>query len=113
MSRERLAAQQAELLRALLAGGTAPAGFDPGRIEVEVRSLRAKRRRVVAYLRPELAEELGDRFVPLFNEYADAHPREEGVRMRQDAENFASWLTGRGELKRPRRWLPRRAIRSR
>ncbi|MGC7098863.1 hypothetical protein ACPZ19_29680 [Amycolatopsis lurida] len=115
MSRERLAAQQAELLRALLAGGAAPAGFDPGRVEVEVRALRAKRRRIVAYLRPEVPQELGDRFVPLFTEYASAHPREEGVRMRQDAENFANWLTARGELKRPRWWqrLPGRSVRAR
>ncbi|UJW31356.1 hypothetical protein L3Q67_40250 [Saccharothrix sp. AJ9571] len=115
MSRKDLAARQAELMRALLAGGTPPAGFDPGRIGVEVRALRSKRRRVVAYLRPELPQELGDRFVPLFDEYAAGHPRAEGVRMRQDAEDFAAWLVARGELKRPRRrwWSPGRAIGSR
>ncbi|AXB43486.1 hypothetical protein [Amycolatopsis albispora] len=115
MSREHLAAQQADLLRALLADGTPPPGFDTDRVAVEVRALRAKRRRVVAYLRPDLAQELDDRFTPLFDEYAAAHPREEGVRMRQDAENFANWLTAKGELKPPRWWrrLPGRAIRAR
>ncbi|MBW4717481.1 hypothetical protein [Saccharothrix obliqua] len=101
--RERLAAAQAGLLRALLADGTPPAGFDPERLRVEARSLLNKRRGVVAALRPDVAAELADRFRPLFDEYARAHPRRDGTRFREDAAAFAEWATARGELTPPRR----------
>ncbi|WP_020671914.1 hypothetical protein [Amycolatopsis nigrescens] len=104
--RERLAAQQAELLRALLAGGSAPAGFDQDRLRTEVQALRAKRRSVVGYLRPDLPDALGDRYRALFDAYAAGHPRAEGTRARQDADAFAEWLVERGELPRPRRRFP-------
>ncbi|WP_199443909.1 hypothetical protein [Umezawaea beigongshangensis] len=101
--RERLAAAQAGLLRALLAGGDVPEGFDPQRIAVEARALLAKRRGIVAMLRPDVADELGERFRPLFDAYATAHPREAGSRARQDAAAFAEWAEERGELTPPRR----------
>lgn len=103
MSREDLAARQAELLRALLAGGEPPAGFDVTRIHIEVRALRAKRRSIVADLRPDLPLSLGERFGALFDTYAAATPRPDGIGYRQDADNFATWLYDRGELPRPRR----------
>lgn len=116
--REELARKQADLLRALLAGGAPPAGFDAGRVEVEVNALRAKRRRIIAYLRPDLQAELGARFRPLFDTYAVAHPKQASTRARQDAAEFADWLADRGELTpppKPRWWqrLPGRAVRSR
>ncbi|ANZ42402.1 hypothetical protein BBK82_01010 [Lentzea guizhouensis] len=105
-ARERLAARQAELLNALLAGGPAPAGFDEQRVEVERRALLAKRRGIVRMLGPEVANELGDRFRQLFDAYALANPRRASSRAREDAAAFADWLRAAGELqvKRKARW---------
>ncbi|MEV5302896.1 hypothetical protein [Amycolatopsis methanolica] len=103
-SRKELAARQAELLRALLAGGPPPAGFDADRVAAEVLALRAKRRSIVADLSPDLVRTLGDRFRPLFDAYAEATPRTDGAGYRQDAANFATWLADRGELPRRRWW---------
>lgn len=113
--RERLAAQQAGLLRALLAGGPPPPGFDSARLAVETGVLRAKRRGIVARLRPDVAAALGETFGPLFDEYAAENPRADGVRARQDADLFADWLAAHGKhtgsqrrkpLSRlPARWL--------
>lgn len=103
MSRDRLAAQQAELLRALLAGAPTPTGFDDDRIRVQAQALLAKRSRVTWHLRPDLADELGDRFTPLFAEYAAGHPKSTDIRARQDAEQFGLWLVARGHLAPPRR----------
>ena len=104
MSRERLAAQQAELLRALLAGAPTPDGFDDHRIRAQAHALLAKRRRIAWHLRPDLADELGDRFGPLFTEYAADHPKVVGLRARQDAERFGLWLVAQGYLPPRRRW---------
>ncbi|MFD2418966.1 hypothetical protein [Amycolatopsis pigmentata] len=95
--RERLAARQAELLRALLAGGPPPPGFDSARLAVESTVLRAKRRGIVARLRPDVPAALGESFGPLFDEYAAENPRAEGVRARQDADMFADWLVAHGK----------------
>ncbi|MEU4445824.1 hypothetical protein AB0K14_31170 [Actinosynnema sp. NPDC050801] len=107
--RERLAAAQAELLRALLADGAVPEGFDPERVRVEKRALLSKRRGIVEMLRPDVAVELGERFRPLFDAYAGAHPKEVGTRFREDAARFAEWAAARGELAPPRkrRWWQR------
>ncbi|MFJ6676443.1 hypothetical protein ACIQMJ_35525 [Actinosynnema sp. NPDC091369] len=107
--RERLAAAQADLLRALLADGDVPDGFDPERVRVEKRALLAKRRGIVAALRPDVAAELGERFRPLFDAYAAAHPKEVGTRFREDAARFAEWAVARGELQPPKkkRWWQR------
>ncbi|XVS66310.1 hypothetical protein ACQPYE_09710 [Actinosynnema sp. CA-299493] len=107
--RDRLAAAQAELLRALLADGDVPEGFDAERVRIEKRALLAKRRGIVAMLRPEVAAELGDRFRPLFDAYAGGHPKEVGTRFREDAARFAEWATARGELVPPKkkRWWRR------
>jgi hypothetical protein len=107
--RDRLAAAQAELLRALLAGGDVPAGFDAERVRVERRALLAKRRGIVEMIRPDVAAELGERFRPLFDAYAAAHPKEVGTRFRDDANRFADWAVARGELAPPRkrRWWRR------
>lgn len=107
MSRERLAAQQAELLGALLGQRQDPPGFDRAQLRVQQQALLHKRRRVVARLRPDLPELLGDRFRSLFERYAAEQPRAAGSKARADAAEFAGWLSRRGELCR-RRWLPRR-----
>ena len=101
--RDRLAAAQTELLRALLAGGDVPEGFDAERVRIEKRALLNKRRGIVQVLRPEVAAELDERFRPLFEAYAQEHPKEVGTRFREDAARFAEWATARGELQPPRR----------
>ncbi|NYI07947.1 hypothetical protein FHU37_004976 [Allostreptomyces psammosilenae] len=96
-ARGRLAAAQAELLAALVAGGPAPAGFDPARLRTQAAALAAKRRRVARRVWPELAHALGDRFDPLFDDYAARHPRPaEGARA--DVRAFAADLRARGLL---------------
>jgi hypothetical protein len=110
--RDRLAEAQAELLRALMAGGEPPAGFDPDRVRVEANALRSKRRGVVAMLEPVACTDLADRFVPLFNEYATTHPRQIGTRARADARAFVEWAQEHGHLPKPR-WWRRRATKSR
>lgn len=100
-ARDRLAAQQAQLLDALLAGAEPPAGFDPAELAREADALRAKRRRVTGLLRADLPAALGDRFVPLFDRYAPAHPKPVTMRAREDADRFADWLVEQGELPRP------------
>ncbi|RSM61187.1 hypothetical protein DMH03_21045 [Amycolatopsis sp. WAC 01376] len=105
--RERLAAQQAELLKALLAGGDAPAGFDADRLRIEANVLRNKQSRLVAYLRPDLAEALGDRFGALFREYATSSPKTDAIRARAYADAFGAWLVERGEVPKPRGRLAR------
>lgn len=107
MSRERLAAQQAELLGALLGQGHDPPGFDRSQLRVQQQALLDKRRRVVTRLRPDLPERLGDQFRSLFEHYAAEHPRAAGAKARADAARFVSWLSRRGELRR-RRWTWRR-----
>lgn len=106
LARERLAAQQAELLNALLSNGPVPAGFDEPRLNVERRALLSKRRGIVRMLSPAVADELGDRFRPLFDAYAVEHPRRAGSRAREDAASFAEWCRASGELsaKRKARW---------
>jgi hypothetical protein len=101
MSRERLAAQQAALLRAVLVGEKAPPGFDADRVAVQAGALLAKRRRITAAIRPDLADVLGDGFGGLFSEYALAHPRRDGSRAREDADDFGRWLVERGHLSAP------------
>ncbi|MCP3804536.1 hypothetical protein NLX83_35230 [Allokutzneria sp. A3M-2-11 16] len=104
-ARDRVAAAQAELLRALLADGTPPEGFDTERLALQSRSLLAKRTRVMASVRPDLAEALGDRFRDLFHAYAKENPRPTGIGYRADSETFTTWLHERDHLPKPR---PRR-----
>ncbi|WP_026425914.1 hypothetical protein [Actinokineospora inagensis] len=108
MSRDELAAAQGDLLRALLAGGEPPAGFDPAAVRVEAAALLAKRRRIVSQLAPEVAGELGSDFTALFNDYAAGNPRRDGTRFREDAAAFAEWAVARGHLTpRRKRWWRR------
>lgn len=105
MSRSELAARQAELLQALLAGGPPPAGFDASRLKVETSVLRRKHGRVLAYQRPELAEALGERFGPLFAEFNAARPKKDTERSGAYADEFVTWLIAGGHLPKPRRGL--------
>jgi hypothetical protein len=106
--RAELAARQRELVRALLAGGPVPDGFDAHRLDVEARSLRSTRRSVAARLRPDLVDALGDRFRPLFDAWAVDHPKPSGSSFRTDLGRFEAWLYAGGHLEPPRarrRWF--------
>ncbi|HEY0637541.1 MAG TPA: hypothetical protein VGD67_07825 [Pseudonocardiaceae bacterium] len=102
-ARERLRVAQAELARALLAGGAAPAGFDERRVRVEARALLNKRRRITELLRPDLVEALGDRYRAVYDGWAVTHPRPVGLGFRGDADRFGEWLVAEGLMPRPRR----------
>ena len=58
MNRERLADEQAALVRALVGGGPVPGGFDAGRVAATSAALVRKRAREVARAWPVLAAEL-------------------------------------------------------
>ena len=61
--RERLAAEQAALVRALVGGGPVPGGFDPGRVRAtSAATLAAPPRRLVVTVR---LPGLGDRWFSL------------------------------------------------
>lgn len=102
-ARRQLAAAQT-VVRALLAGGPAPAGFDPERLGIEATALLAKRRRVIQQIRPDLVDALGTRYTELFDTWAKEHPRRDRTSARTDADQFAAWLAGRGHLPKQRRW---------
>ena len=102
MSREELAARQAQLLRALLADGDPPPGFRAEDLDREAKALRAKRRRVTAMLRPDVAEELGEQYVAAFERFARTRPKSVDTRARQDADDFAAWAIAEGLLAAPR-----------
>jgi hypothetical protein len=61
-----LAARQAELVAALVAGGPLPAGFDAPGVAAAERALRRKRAGEVAQVWPLLAAGHGDRWVEHF-----------------------------------------------
>lgn len=103
MSRADLAAKQAQLLRALLAGGDPPPGFAAEDLTREANALRAKRRRVTAVLRPDVAQELGEQYVLAFDRFARTHPKSVDTRARQDAEDFTAWASAEGLLTAPKR----------
>lgn len=103
MSREELAARQAQLLRALLADGDPPPGFTAEALTREANALRAKRRRVTALLRPDVAQELGDQYSAAFDAFARTHPKSVETRARQDANDFAAWAIAEGLLTEPKR----------
>jgi hypothetical protein len=108
MAREELAARQHELVRALLAGGPVPAGFDGHRVAVEARALLAKRRSIAAHLRPDLVDRLGAEFGALFAAWSAGHPKQVGTSFRADLDRFEAWLHAEGHLEVPRRrWFRR------
>jgi hypothetical protein len=103
-ARHRLAAAQTQLLAALLGGAPPPAGFDPARLRVQADALLAKRRNLVARLRPDLTETLAGDFRDRFNAYARAHPNPaDGTRA--DAAAFAQAVQAQPTHQRRRRRL--------
>ncbi|WP_333734781.1 DUF692 domain-containing protein, partial [Streptomyces sp. IBSBF 3010] len=88
--RDGVAVAQTALLSALVAGTSAPEGFDPDRLRVQSRALAAKRADVVAKVAPELPEILGDGYRAAFLAYTGARPMTSGYR--RDALDFAEHL---------------------
>lgn len=108
-ARADLAAQQAELLGALVAEGVEPAGFPAERLRIQSEALRAKRLRAVSRHCEELERQLGEEFGPLFEQYCRDHPPRAGTTARDDASRFRDWLVQRGLLGGPKRRFLRRA----
>jgi len=91
-ARRRLAEQQGELVRALVASGAVPAGFDARRVAGAARSLVNKRLREVAQGWPALVACLGEqRFAERFRAYAEQAPPPAGGPA-ADGERFARSL---------------------
>ena len=88
VARRRLGHAQTHLLATLLGGAPPPAGFDPARLRVQADALLAKRRDLVARLRPDLAETLGADFRNRFDAYARTCPSP-AAGARADAAAFA------------------------
>lgn len=97
-ARARLAAQQAALVTALMAGGAPPAGFDVTRLRAAADSLARKRAGAVARAWAGLARALGRRFGELFTAYAEMSPLPREGGPLADGRAFARWLARRGEL---------------
>ncbi|WP_327089432.1 hypothetical protein OIE66_02055 [Nonomuraea sp. NBC_01738] len=105
-ARGRLAGVQAALVAALVAGAEAPGGFDADRLRIQAASLVAKRRSVVARLRPDAAAAAGSELAADFARYA-AERTTPPPGYRADADDFAAWLRARGKMPEPpdRRWF--------
>jgi hypothetical protein len=96
--RERLAAGQAALVRALVAGGPVPGGFDPDRVRATSVALAGKRAREVARTWPALAAELGQEFSGRFLAFAATRPPPARGGALADGLAFARALAARGRL---------------
>ncbi|MFI7618080.1 hypothetical protein ACIBP6_43355 [Nonomuraea terrae] len=96
-ARRRLAEAQGRVVAALVAGGEVPEGFDPERMRVQSASLVAKRRDIVARIRPDAAAAAGPDLVAEFAAYAGARATPPPG-YRADAEDFAAWLRERGRM---------------
>jgi hypothetical protein len=94
--RERLAAAQAALVRALAQGAAIPPGFDEARVQETASSLLAKRRRWVERSWPRLAATLGGTFRPRFETWARENPMELEASPLADGRRFAEALLAAG-----------------
>ncbi|TQC50277.1 hypothetical protein EEB14_04955 [Rhodococcus sp. WS4] len=102
-----LADRQTALVRALVAAGEIPSGFDRGAFETVSTALLRKRSGEVGNHIPHVREACGDRFFALFSAWAAGRPK---VSTHADAEAFTAHLRSIGELPepKPRRLLSRR-----
>src|SRR5262245_23351903 len=97
-ARVRLAAQQAELLRALVCRGPGPADFETARLEATAHALASKRAQAVARAWPGLAAGLGERFRERFDYFAKNWPLPHAGGPLADGQTFARMLARLGEL---------------
>jgi hypothetical protein len=95
---ERLAAEQAALVRALVAGGPVPEGFDPGRVRATAAALARKRAREVARAWPVLAADLGEAFTDRFVAFAAGRTPPATGGALADGLAFARALSHQGRL---------------
>jgi hypothetical protein len=94
-ARERLAEQQARLVRALLGRDEAPAGFDAERLRLAGQSLVNKRLREVERAWPALARCLGAEWGERFSAFARTAPPPEAGGPLADGLAFARTLSAR------------------
>ena len=97
-ARARLAKSQAELVRALVAQGAVPVGFDEKRVHAAARSLVSKRRQTVARVWPSLVRSVGDSYSEAFANYAQAEPLPAGASGLADGRAFLCWLESQGPM---------------
>ena len=97
-ARERLAKAQGELVRALVAQGPIPAGFDDRMLRVAARSLVNKRRQQTARSWPQLVKIFGDKYPELFTKYAQSHPLPICASPSGDGRAFLRWMESQGPL---------------
>lgn len=90
-----LAARQAALVAALVAGAPLPAGFDPARVGAARAALLRKRAGEVARHWPMLAAGLGPRWPAVFQGWAAARPTRGAL---ADGWDLARTLRDRAEL---------------
>ena len=107
--RERLAADQAKLVRALVAAGPVPPGFRSERVEATALSLARKRARLVQRARPLLAAARGDAWRDEFVAWALDHPLPPAGGVAADAQAFGRVLMRRRQLGAAA-WLEQRRI---
>jgi hypothetical protein len=98
VNRERLAAEQAALVRALVGGGPVPGGFDPGRVAATSAALGRKRAREVARAWPVLAADLGEDFTGRFLADTARRPPPATGGVLADGLTFARSLARQGRL---------------
>jgi hypothetical protein len=94
----RLAAEQAALVRALVAGGPVPEGFEPDRVRATAAALARKRAREVARAWPALAADLGEVFTDRFVAFATGRPPPATGGAMADGLAFARALARQGRL---------------
>jgi hypothetical protein len=97
-ARARLAAQQAEVLRALTGQAPPPADFDEARLGATADALVSKRAQAVARAWPGLAAGLGERFRERFDYFAKHWPLPHEGGPLADGRTFARMLARLGEL---------------
>jgi hypothetical protein len=96
--RELLAADQAELVRALAGLSPTPEGFNGAHLERTSAALAQKRVRAAEKVWPELQLALGTGFAMLFKEYVIDHPAPPTGGPACDAFSFAAFLSSRRQL---------------
>jgi hypothetical protein len=97
-ARAKLAAQQAELMRAFIGEGGPPDGFDPARVQATADSLVRKRMQSAARAWPALAGSIGERFAERFAAFAATAPLPRHGGPLADGRAFARFLAHTGDL---------------
>ena len=89
-----LAAQQATLVAALVAGAPLPAGFDAHRAHLVARLLRDKRRKALVHAVPEVPRAVGDTWRDHFEQFAATQVASNDLAPLDDAIAFCRWFGG-------------------